>query len=138
FRDQLLDFQHRRTCYALNERIDLLGTLIAALGERRRPTHRGKFLANEAADFALDLVRRRGVFRRPAGSDDVHACPRSLRACAHATLPSPAGRDHAGDYDEMTAELGRVRGIPGTSAANPKFAPQLPQVRLRTSGSKRH
>jgi len=25
-----------------------------------------------------------------------------------------------------------------TSAANPKFAPQLPRVRLRTSGSKRH
>ena len=24
------------------------------------------------------------------------------------------------------------------SAANPKFAPQLPRVRLRTSGSKRH
>ena len=28
--------------------------------------------------------------------------------------------------------------ISGASAANPKFAPQLPQVRMRTSGSKRH
>src|ERR1043166_8909617 len=36
---------------------------------------------------------------------------------AHATLSSPAGRDHAGDYDEMTAELGHVRGIPGTCFA---------------------
>src|SRR5262249_24525698 len=28
--------------------------------------------------------------------------------------------------------------FPTPSAANPKFAPQLPRVRLRTSGSKRH
>src|SRR5262249_3881970 len=30
------------------------------------------------------------------------------------------------------------RKASGSSAANPKFAPQLPRVRLRTSGSKRH
>src|SRR5262249_10467649 len=31
-----------------------------------------------------------------------------------------------------------VLNVVPTSAANPKFAPQLPRVRLRTSGSKRH
>src|SRR5262249_4820455 len=73
-RDQLLDFQHRRTRYTLNQRIDLPGALIPALEDRQRPTRRGKFLTHEAADFSLDLVRRRGgVFRRPAGPNDVHA-----------------------------------------------------------------
>src|SRR5215467_6403407 len=35
------------------------------------------------------------------------------------------------------ARFGELRNR-DTSAANPKFAPQLPRVRLRTSGSKRH
>jgi aspartate/glutamate racemase len=33
---------------------------------------------------------------------------------------------------------GLIEGHAAASAANPKFAPQLPRVRLRTSGSKRH
>src|SRR5262249_44548759 len=120
-RDQLLDFQHRRTCYTLNERIDLRGALFAAFDHRRRPARRSKFLTHEAADFSLDLVYRRSVFCRPAGPDDVHACPRSF-ALPLATLSSPAGPDHAGDLDEMTAELGRVQGIPGTCFARSRVA----------------
>jgi hypothetical protein len=34
--------------------------------------------------------------------------------------------------------LTRPMTTSAASAANPKFAPQLPRVRLRTSGSKRH
>ncbi|HML14240.1 MAG TPA: rRNA maturation RNase YbeY [Xanthobacteraceae bacterium] len=59
------------------------------------------------------------------------------------------GYDHQSDAKAAamerleTAILARL-GVPdpyakdGTSAANPKFAPRLPRVRLRTSDSKRH
>ena len=46
----------------------------------------------------------------------------------HFIVPFPAGG----------AAPGEIFNVLAPSAANPKFAPQLPRVRLRTSGSKRH
>jgi hypothetical protein len=59
--------------------------------------------------------------------------------------PSPPGSDPAAQFASIRACLQTVerasQGEPAqifASAANPKFASQLPRVRLRTSGSKRH
>jgi len=45
---------------------------------------------------------------------------------------------HGRPSAEAEAVLRHGGALPLASAANPKFAPQLPRVRLRTSGSKRH
>src|SRR5262249_28777136 len=104
FRDQLLDFQHRRTCYALNKRIGLPYSLIVAFsrlrrqasGCRQRHASGRKFLAQQIADFSVDFDRFRwSVFGRPPDSDETHALPPSLEPLR--TISASLRVDDAGE-----------------------------------------
>jgi 23S rRNA (cytidine1920-2'-O)/16S rRNA (cytidine1409-2'-O)-methyltransferase len=74
---------------------------------------------------------KKGIVRDPqvqaAVCEDIAGFVAELGWTVAGVIPSPiAGGD------------GNREFLLGASAANPKFAPQLPRVRLRTSGSKRH
>jgi acyl-CoA synthetase (AMP-forming)/AMP-acid ligase II len=106
---------------------------------------RGTPAAAEASALAQDLVarcaERLAYFKAPGFIAFVDALPvTATQKLQRGETRALAARlvTEGGAIDLRAFKAGTRTRQAQASAANPKFAPQLPRVRLRTSGSKRH
>ena len=140
FRHQLLDFQHRRTCYPLNKRIDSPDLPIVAFDHRHlqasghRQASGPKWLrtrpwlstSTSAVSAELSSTGRLAL---------MTVMPMSPFACASGTILSRCA-DHPGECVDLTAAMGRGWGSPfsrsvGISGINRKQV--RPQTAARTA-----